>query len=1165
MLYAGGFGAIVNIMGKTSISIYFTRLPRPSGKTLEVSADSVFEFHVSRKIRESYALDSSLFSSNGNLIFADYFEARNFAARLNAGLAKHPERMIKAGALNAMGLLDEILHTVCALYRETVKEDAFSQALKTVQEKLGESKAGETLNAFLDEFPPTSVFSGEKTVADWLAGVEDAGEKTLEELLMLHLANYNPALKPFNFLFDDSHLKTHTGYEKTIQILEDAFRAMPPFGAEELSLFDLLLAPIKASPDSLAGQLEYIRTNWGLVLGDRMRKLLAGVDILAEEEKQSFHGPGPSKVLSYSGSGHEYEKFSQDKDWMPRVVMIAKSTLVWLDQLSKKYNRKISTLDAIPVEELEILSERGFTALWLIGIWERSDASRRIKEISGNPEAAASAYSLFDYEIAASLGGWAALEELKKKAGERGLRLAADMVPNHTGIDSRWIRERPEYFISRENPPFPTYTFTGENLSGDSRYGIWLEDHYWSRQDAAVVFKRTDFWTGETRYIYHGNDGTSMPWNDTAQIDFIKPEARAAVRERILHVARNFPIIRFDAAMIMAKRHFQRLWYPEPGRGGDIASRWENSMPAEELNRQMPEEFWREVVDECAIEAPDTLLLAEAFWMMEGYFVRTLGMHRVYNSAFMNMLKNKENRKYRQTIKNTQEFDRDILKRFVNFMNNPDEETAIAQFGNGDHYFGVCTLMATLPGLPMFGHGQLEGFTEKYGMEYSRAYHDETPDNALVKRHEEEIFPLLKRRYIFAEVDNFLLYDLYRKDGSVDENVFAYSNSRGTERALVLFNNYWERTTGYIRMSSAFAVKHDDGSKTLETRSLAGGLGISGKNGYFVLLREHRSRGWYLRRSDEIYNNGLLVLLEGFQSQVFMDIHELKDEDGTLKLLYNELDGRSVDDIDAAIKDIVLKDLHSAWMKIFDRDYFLLFNSGTESASAFKFEEESVKALYKIIAEKTHPASSSAWKPAVYKAFTALADKLRIFWDVNTEASQRVAALVFLPLLALRGVLGTEPGYAEAARLMESWRLDKRLIDMMEQSGLAADAALASLAFGLKLPAILASESWQDEESLKARLKVLGADAEIAGLIKLHEWNDTYWINSESFEALLEAAAGIDLFMFILNCGDRRKIKRKQKEMEDLRLFLLAAARQAGWNWETLLELSSSSFSGPGK
>ena len=84
-----------------------------------------------------------------------------------------------------------------------------------------------------------------------------------------------------------------------------------------------------------------------------------------------------------------------------------------------------------------------------------------------------------------------------------------------------------------------------------------------------------------------------------------------------------------------------------------------------------------------AAEAPDTLLLAEAFWLMEGYFVRTLGMHRVYNSAFMNMLKMEDNQKYRQTIKNVLEFSPQILKRFVNFMNNPDERTAVEQFGRG--------------------------------------------------------------------------------------------------------------------------------------------------------------------------------------------------------------------------------------------------------------------------------------------------------------------------------------------------------------------------------------------------------------------------------------------------------------------------------------------------
>ncbi len=148
-------------------------------------------------------------------------------------------------------------------------------------------------------------------------------------------------------------------------------------------------------------------------------------------------------------------------------------------------------------------------------------------------------------------------------------------------------------------------------------------------------------------------------------------------------------------------------------------------MSKADFDAAMPEEFWREVVDRVAREVPGTLLLAEAFWLMEGYFVRTLGMHRVYNSAFMNMMRDEDNAKYRSVIKNTIEFDPDILKRYVNFMSNPDERTAIDQFGNGDKCFGVTTMMATLPGLPMFGHGQIEGLTEKYGMEFRRARYQE--------------------------------------------------------------------------------------------------------------------------------------------------------------------------------------------------------------------------------------------------------------------------------------------------------------------------------------------------------------------------------------------------------------------------------------------------------
>ena len=204
----------------------------------------------------------------------------------------------------------------------------------------------------------------------------------------------------------------------------------------------------------------------------------------------------------------------------------------------------------------------------------------------------------------------------------------------------------------------------------------------------------------------------------------------------------------------------------------------------------MPHEFWREVVDRVAAEVPGTLLLAEAFWLMEGYFVRTLGMHRVYNSAFMVMLRDEDNAKYRSVIKNTLEFDPDIMKRYVNFMSNPDERTAIDQFGKGDKCFGVATMMATLPGLPMFGHGQIEGFTEKYGMEYQRPRYDENRRSAgWSSATSARLRRCCSGAGSLPRAATSCSTTSFATSGTVDENVFAYSNRSGGERALVVYNN----------------------------------------------------------------------------------------------------------------------------------------------------------------------------------------------------------------------------------------------------------------------------------------------------------------------------------------------------------------------------------------
>src|SRR5262249_10650666 len=192
---------------------------------------------------------------------------------------------------------------------------------------------------------------------------------------------------------------------------------------------------------------------------------------------------------------------------------IAQSTLVWLDQLERTYQREVKRLARVRDEELDRLAAFGINALWLIGLWERSPASRRIKQLAGNADAAASAYAVHDYGIAAELGGEEAWRSLEGRAAARGIRLASDMVPNHMGLASRWMRELPAGFLARRDRPFESYTFEGPELSPDPRVSLKIEDHYWNRSDAAVVFQRRDTATGDTRYVYHGNDGTSFPWN----------------------------------------------------------------------------------------------------------------------------------------------------------------------------------------------------------------------------------------------------------------------------------------------------------------------------------------------------------------------------------------------------------------------------------------------------------------------------------------------------------------------------------------------------------------------------------------------------------------------------------------------------------------------------
>jgi hypothetical protein len=975
------------------------------------------EFHVAREARDRYQFDETLFSLSGNVLFTNFHAVRIFAQKMNdrRDLVRFPEQTVKAGQINAMGLIDEILHIIVEQFRDQRNPQVMGQALAWLQARYGQEAVNETLRRFTDRYPPVAVYRGDIDAASYLNGTTGGiphRQVVLEEMVSLWLANMNPAYSPFLELFDDTALKKETAYREIIAGLGEFFLSQPFFGPENENLIELLRSPAVAVPHSLTGQLAYILEKWGYLLGRHLYRLLGGLDLIKEEEKGGGGTGGMvgrAQVYHFAGQELELERFSPDRDWMPCLVLLAKNAYVWLDQLARRYKREIRRLDQVPDEELDMLARWGFSGVWLIGLWERSRASQRVKQLCGNPEAVASAYSLYEYDIASDLGGDQAYQNLRDRAWHRGIRLASDMVPNHMGIDSRWVIEHPDWFVSLDYSPFPAYRFSGPDLSSDPRVGVFIEDHYYSRSDAAVVFKRVDRWTGSEKYIYHGNDGTSMPWNDTAQLDFLNPQVREAVIQTILHVARKFSVIRFDAAMTLARKHYQRLWFPEPGTGGAIPTRSEHGLTRDAFLARMPEEFWREVVDRVAREVPDTLLLAEAFWLMEGYFVRTLGMHRVYNSAFMNMLKNEENANYRCVIKNTLEFDPEILKRFVNFMNNPDEQTAVAQFGKGDKYFGVCTMMATLPGLPMFGHGQIEGFTEKYGMEYRRAYWDEQADGDLIRRHEREIFPLLRRRHLFAEASRFFLYDLETPEGYVNEDVFAYSNASGDERVLVLYHNKFATARGWVRNSVGYAGRTSKGEeRALMRTDLATALGLHKHDNVFSIFRDHVTGLEYIRDNKELSEKGLYVELQAYKCHVLLDFRQVQDNEWhQYAHLAAYLDGRGVPRVDEALKEIFLGPIHHPFKELVNAPGFRQLHEAVVTYPQAPPPQSLLDSVERKMVHMLHAMKQFSHGGGNEGA-------------IAHEVRQRLEAGLYLPVLESRYELPALPDLQEAAAYVKA-------------------------------------------------------------------------------------------------------------------------------------------------
>src|ERR1700679_1226773 len=130
------------------------------------------EFHISKAIRKRLDLDDLLFSFTGNVVFANVAASRKLAQRLNEvqGPEADPKTTANAGALFAMGLIDELSHALVARYRAERDPAVMAEEIRWYSEQLGPAKFERLLLSFTELFPGVAVYRGKLSARKWLAG-----------------------------------------------------------------------------------------------------------------------------------------------------------------------------------------------------------------------------------------------------------------------------------------------------------------------------------------------------------------------------------------------------------------------------------------------------------------------------------------------------------------------------------------------------------------------------------------------------------------------------------------------------------------------------------------------------------------------------------------------------------------------------------------------------------------------------------------------------------------------------------------------------------------------------------------------------------------------------------------------------------------------------------
>ena len=353
-------------------------------------------------------------------------------------------------------------------------------------------------------------------------------------------------------------------------------------------------------------------------------------------------------------------------------ALLEVNMIACLEDMKRAYGEQ-TTWSSIPDEYWKLLAGKGYSLLWLMGIWERSPGSRMcalseqglLREYDhalpgwNKADVAGSPYAVHAYRPDSAFGTEKDLAALKKTLNNAGIGLILDFVPNHLALDHPWTLSSPNLFVRaakdehRKNPHMFLTTQNGDILA-------------------------------------HGKDPYFPPWKDTVQINYFMPEARKAMIDILLEIARHADGVRCDMAMLVLNRVFEKTW-------GHFLE-----------ERARPErEFWSEAIEKVKERHPDFLFIAEAYWDLE-WRLQGLGFDYTYDKKLYDLLLNAPARLIHEHLWAEATYQ----KKSVRFIENHDEPRAAAAFGK-ERSMAAAVIAATVPGMHFFHDGQHEGLSRR--------------------------------------------------------------------------------------------------------------------------------------------------------------------------------------------------------------------------------------------------------------------------------------------------------------------------------------------------------------------------------------------------------------------------------------------------------------------